>query len=62
MRRTAIVSILITIIISFCSVYIVNACEPGEIFMKGSGKFIKGIRDYQHSISGDDYKDFEGEW
>lgn len=62
MKKTVIVSILIAIIITGGSVFMVNADEPGEPFLKGSGKFIHGIRDYQHTISGDEYHDYEGEW
>lgn len=62
MRKTAIISIMITILVAFGSVYITKSCEPGEPFLKGSGSFIHGIRVYQHNISGDDFKDFDEKW
>ncbi len=62
MAKTIIVTVLITVIVTLGSVSLVNLHEPGDPFLKGSGNIIHAIRDYQHSISGGDYNDFEGDW
>ena len=62
MKKTIIASILIAVIVTCGSAFVVSSDEPGDPFLKGSGKIIKSIRDYQHGISGDDYNNFEGEW
>lgn len=62
MKKTVIASILIAVFITCGSAFLVSSDEPGEPFLKGSGKFIHAIRDYQHGISGGQYNDFEGDW
>lgn len=62
MKKTIIATILVTILVTSGSVFITNAHEPGDPFLKGSGKLIHAVRDYQHSISGGGYHNFEGEW
>ena len=62
MKKTIIASILIAVIVTCGSAFMVSTAEPGDPFLKGSGKIIHAIRDYQHSISSGHYNNFEEDW